>query len=49
MEVIEQKCEQWNIDLLPLILRDGLGLRTISRYIKLRLALKQIRQNLSQP
>ena len=49
MEVIEQKCEQWKIDLLPLIFRDGLGLRTISRYIKLRLALKQIRQNLSQP
>jgi len=49
MEVIEQKCVQWNINLLPLILRDGLGLRTISRYIKLRLALKQIRQNLSQP
>lgn len=46
--VIEQKCRQWNIRLLPLILRDGLGLRTISRYIKMQLALKQIRHKLSQ-
>lgn len=48
VDVIEQKCRQWDIRLLPLILRDGLGLRTISRYIKLRLALKQIRHRLSQ-
>ncbi len=48
IDVIEQKCRQWNIRLLPLILRDGLGLRSISRYIKMQLALKQIRHKLSQ-
>ena len=48
IDVIEQKCQQWDIRLLPLILRDRLGLRTISRYIKLQLALKQIRHRLSQ-
>jgi glycosyltransferase involved in cell wall biosynthesis len=48
LEVIDQKCRQWQISLLHLILRDGLGLRTVSRYIKLQLALKQIRHNLSQ-
>ena len=48
LEVIDQKCRQWKIGLLQLILRDRLGLRTVSRYIKLQLALKQIRHNLSQ-
>lgn len=48
LAVIEQKCQQWNIGLLQLIFRDGLGLRSISRYIKLQLALRQIRHNLSQ-
>ncbi len=48
IDVIEQKCRQWNIRLLPLILRDRLGLRSINRYIKMQLALKQIRHKLSQ-
>lgn len=48
LQVIEQKCRQWNIGPRQLIFRDGLGLRSISRYIKLQLALRKIRQNLSQ-
>jgi hypothetical protein len=48
LQVIEQKCRQWNIGPGQLIFRDGLGLRSISRYIKLQLALRKIRQNLSQ-
>ncbi len=47
MNMIEQKCRQWDIRLFYLIFCDKLGLRTISRYIKMRLALKQIRRNLS--
>ena len=48
LETIEQKCRQWNIRLFHLILVDRLGLRSISRYIKLQLALRQIRRNLSR-
>ncbi|MCP4979201.1 MAG: glycosyltransferase family 2 protein [Gammaproteobacteria bacterium] len=48
LNTIEQKCQQWDIRFFHLILADGLGLRSLSRYIKLRLALKQIRRNLSQ-
>jgi glycosyltransferase involved in cell wall biosynthesis len=47
LNTIEQKCLQWNIRLFHLIFGDKLGLRTLSRYIKLQLALKQIRRNLS--
>lgn len=45
--VIEQKCEQWNIRLVDLFVGDKLPLRDISRYVKLRLALRQIRHNLA--
>ncbi len=48
LEVINQKCADWKIGLFQLILRDRLGLRTIFRYLKLQLALKQIRHNLAQ-
>jgi len=48
LDTIEQKCRQWNIRLFDLIVVDRLGLRTISRYIKLQLALRQIRRNLSR-
>jgi len=48
LEVIDKTCRQWKIGLAQLLLRDGLGLRTISRYIKLQLALRQIRHNLSR-
>jgi len=45
--VIEQKCEQWNIRLVDLLVGDKLPLRDIGRYVKLRLALRQIRHNLA--
>lgn len=45
---IERRCRRWKINLSQLLLRDRLGLRSISRYIKLKLALARIRQNLSQ-
>ena len=48
LDTIEQKCRRWNIRLFYLIVIDRLGLRTISRYIKLQLALRQIRLNLSR-
>ena len=48
LDTIEQKCRQWNIRLFDLIVIDRLGLRTINRYIKLQLALGQIRRNLSR-
>jgi glycosyltransferase involved in cell wall biosynthesis len=48
LDTIEQKCRQWNIRLFDLIVVDRLGLRSISRYIKLQLALRQIRRNLSR-
>lgn len=47
LNTIEQKCLQWNIRPFHLIFSDKLGLRTLSRYIKLQLAIKQIRRNLS--
>ena len=49
LSAIEEKCRQWNIGLFRLMAVDRLGLRTISRYIKLQLALRQIRRNLLQP
>jgi glycosyltransferase involved in cell wall biosynthesis len=48
LATIEQKCQQWNIRLFDLIVIDRLGLRGISRYIKMQLALRQIRRNLSR-
>jgi glycosyltransferase involved in cell wall biosynthesis len=47
LQTIEQKCQQWDLRLFRLLTRDRLGLRGISRYIKLQLAIKQIRRNLS--
>ena len=48
LEVIEQKCEQWNMRLADLLLRDKLRLRELARYVKLQLALSQIRRKLAQ-
>ena len=48
LQVIEQKRGQWKIGLFDLAVRDRLGLRTLSRYIKLQLALRQIRRKLSR-
>jgi glycosyltransferase involved in cell wall biosynthesis len=45
--VIEEKCAQWNIRLVDLLVSDKLPLRDISRYVKLRMALRQIRRNLA--
>ena len=46
LATIDRKCREWNLQLFPIVLRDKLGLRAISRYIKLQLAIKQIRHNL---
>jgi len=45
--VIEEKCAQRNIRLIDLLIGDNLSLRDISRYVKLRMALRQIRRNLA--
>ncbi|MCP4768130.1 MAG: glycosyltransferase family 2 protein [Gammaproteobacteria bacterium] len=45
--VIEEKCAQWNIRLSDLLVGDKLPLRDIGRYVKLRMALRQIRRNLA--
>lgn len=45
LEVIEQKCAQWNLRLVDLLFRDKLDLRDLGRYVKLQLALRQIRRN----
>lgn len=47
LSVIEEKCEQWNIRLVDLLVRYKLPLRDINRYVKLRIALRQIRRNLN--
>jgi len=47
LDLMEKKRRQWNLRFFPLVARDRLGLRSLSRYIKLRLALKQVRNNLS--
>ncbi len=47
VDVIEQKCEQWNIRLGDLLFGDKLSLRDIGRYVKLRMALRQIRRSLA--
>ncbi len=48
VEVIEQKCAQWNLRLVDLLFKDKLGLGDIGRYVKLKLALRQVRRNLAQ-
>jgi glycosyltransferase involved in cell wall biosynthesis len=48
LSVIEQKCRQWKLGMLKTAVVDRLGLRAVIRYIKLQLALRQIRRNLSR-
>lgn len=48
LSVIEKRCEKWNIRLLPLIFKDRLSLRTISRYLKMRMATRKIRHQLQR-
>ena len=44
---IEALCERWQLQLSRILLRDRLGLRSIGRYLKLRLALAQARRTTS--
>jgi hypothetical protein len=46
LETIEEKCDAWNIRPTQIFNGDG-GLRTLGRYLKLKLALRQIRRNLA--
>ncbi len=48
LSVIEKHCDKWNIRLLPLIFKDRLSLRTIGRYLKMRLATRKIRHQLQR-
>ena len=48
LQEIETRMQRWDLNLQQLLLRDRLGLRSLSRYVKLRLALVKIRQNLAQ-
>jgi glycosyltransferase involved in cell wall biosynthesis len=48
VEVIEQKRAQWNLHFSDLLIKDKPGLRDIGRYVKLQLALRQIRRNLAR-
>jgi glycosyltransferase involved in cell wall biosynthesis len=46
LQPIEQRRQRWGIRLFEMICRDRLGLRALSRYIKMQLALRQIRRRL---
>jgi hypothetical protein len=48
LTTIEQKCKAWNIRLTDMLLGGGAGLRTLVRYIKFKLALRQIRRGLTR-
>ena len=48
LDTIDQKCKAWNIRLIDMILGGGAGLRTLARYLKLQLALRQIRRRLAR-
>lgn len=41
LEVIEQRSEKWDLRLQQLVFRDKLGLRSVSRYLKMRLAIRE--------
>ncbi len=47
LEVIEGRGGKWNVRLLSLIFRDRLGARSISRYLKMRLAMREIRRQIA--
>jgi glycosyltransferase involved in cell wall biosynthesis len=48
LRVIEQKRAQWKLGLTDLLLRHGLRLRDLTRYVRLRLALREVRARLSR-
>ena len=45
LEVIETRCEKWQISGWWLLWKDGLGLRSLLRYFKMRLAIREIRSS----
>lgn len=47
LEVIEQRRNKWNIRFLQLVLRDKLGARSIARYLKMRLAIRETRRQIA--
>ena len=47
LEVIEQRRNKWNIRFLQLVLRDKLGARSIARYLKMRLAIRESRRQIA--
>ncbi len=48
LDLIDKKCADWELGLISLLWRDRLGLRDLSRYVKMRLAIRKIRNNLSR-
>lgn len=48
LSVIEQRCDKWQISLPALVFRDRLGLRSISRYFRMRSALRETRAVLAK-
>ena len=48
LDLIDKKCADWELGLTSLLMRDRLGLRDLSRYVKMRLAIRKIRKNLSR-
>ena len=48
LATIEQKCSAWNIRLMTIMSGDGDGLRSLGRFLKLQLALYQIRRSLAR-
>ena len=46
LEIIEQRCNRWRISFFQLIFIDRLNLRTLARYLKMRIAVRKIRQKL---
>jgi hypothetical protein len=48
LATIEQKCSAWNIRLMDIMTGDGGGLLSLGRFLKLQLALYQIRRSLAR-
>lgn len=46
LSVVEQRCDKWQIKLPWLIIRDKLGPRSLSRYLKMRLAIRETKSAL---
>ncbi len=46
LEVIEQRREKWGLRFLQLIFRDKLGLHSVSRYLKMLLAIRETRREI---